>query len=86
MKYLDETIRGQRGLWDQKFTKGGSSLCETQHHVNHLKNKIRAGLHNVCTLWDFTDNSVWSEIWRNGLSTAVHLFNFVLDLKYECQL
>jgi hypothetical protein len=84
-QYPDGTIRGRRGVWKADFAEGGSNLREAQNQVNHLISEVRAGLHDGCALWAFTDNGCWSAVWLNGLSTAAHLFYLVLELKIECR-
>jgi hypothetical protein len=45
-QFPDGTIKGWRGVWDAGFAQGGSNLREAQNQVNHLLNKVRAGLHD----------------------------------------
>jgi hypothetical protein len=85
MQYLDGTIRGRRGVWKADFAAGGSNLREAQNQVNHLILEVRSGIHDGCKVWAFTDNGCWSAVWLTGLSTAVHLFYLVLELKIECR-
>lgn len=84
-QFPDGRILGRRGVWDPKFAEGGSNLREAQNQVNHLLAEVRAGLHDGCALWAFTDNAVWSAVWRKGLSTSRLLFNLVLQLRIACR-
>jgi len=74
-------FEGRDGLWMTDFASGGSNLREAQNLVNHLLADIRAGKHDGCEVWCFTDNAVWSYVWTKGLSSARHLFHLVLDLR-----
>ena len=85
-QYPDLNIRGRRGVWEPSFAEGGSNLREAQGQVNHLIQEVRAGLHDGCEVWAFTDNACWSAVWLKGLSTAKHLFKLVLRLKIECRI
>lgn len=85
-QYPDGVIRGRRGVWDPGFADGGSNLREAQNQVNHLIQEVRAGKHDGCEVWAFTDNACWSAVWLKGLSTAKHLFKLVLRLKIECRI
>jgi hypothetical protein len=84
-QYPDGSIKSRRGVWDEGFAKGDSNLHEAQNQVNHLLNEVRAGLHDGCAVWAFTDNGCWSAVWRKGLSTARHLFQLVVKLKIACR-
>jgi hypothetical protein len=85
-QFPDLSIRGRRGVWEPSFADGGSNLREAQNQVNHLIQEVRAGLHDGCEVWAFTDNGCWSAVWLKGLSTAKHLFMLVLRLKIECRI
>jgi hypothetical protein len=85
-QFPDGSIKGRRGVWNADFAEGGSNLREAQNQVNHLIREIRAGMHDGCELWAFTDNGCWSAVWLKGLSTAKHLFELVLKLKIECRI
>jgi hypothetical protein len=85
-QYPDGSIRGRRGVWEASFAEGGSNLREAQNHVSHLIQEVRAGMHDGCEIWAFTDNAVWSAVWLKGLSTAKHLFKLVLCLRIECHI
>ena len=85
-QFPDLSIRGRRGVWEPSFADGGSNLREAQNQVNHLIQEVRAGLHDGCEVWAFTDNGCWSAVWLKGLSTAKHLFRLVLRLKIECRI
>jgi hypothetical protein len=74
-------IDTREGLWEEDFAAGGSNLREAQNQANHLLTDIRAGRHDGCEVWVFTDNAVWSAVWNKGMSTARHLFCIVVDLK-----
>lgn len=78
-------IQGRDGLWDPSFAEGGSNLREAQCQVNHLLGEIRAGDHDGCEIWCFTDNAVWSAVWNKGMSSARHLFLLIVELKLECR-
>jgi hypothetical protein len=84
-QYPDGRITGRRGVWDPVFAEGGSNLREAQNQVNHLLSEVQLGLHDGCALWAFTDNAVWSAVWRKGLSTSRLLFKLVLRLKIACR-
>lgn len=84
-QYPDDTLSGRDGLWDPEFAFGGSNLREAQAQVNHLLEEVRAGKHDGCELWAFTDNAVWSAVWNKGMSSARHLFDLVVSLKLECR-
>ena len=84
-QYPDRRVVGRDGLWVEAFAQGGSNLREAQNQVNHLLVEIRAGRHDGCELWVFTDNAVWSAVWYKGMSSAKHLFELVLLLKLECR-
>ena len=79
------TLTGRDGLWLPEFALGGSNLREGTNMVNHLLKDVRAGKHDGCEVWCFTDNAVWSYVWNSGLSTAKHLFQLVLDLRIEAR-
>ena len=85
VQYPDMTLTGRDGLWLPEFALGGSNLREGTNMVNHLLKDVRAGKHDVCEVWCFTDNAVWSYVWNSGLSTAKHLFQLVLDLRIEAR-
>ena len=80
-QYPDLVFEGRDGLWRTVFAEGGSNLREAQNLANHLLADIRAGKHDGCEVWCFTDNAVWSFVWTKGLSSAKHLFRLVLDLR-----
>ena len=80
-QYPDLVFEGRDGLWKTEFAEGGSNLREAQNLANHLLSEIKAGNHDGCEVWCFTDNSVWSYVWTKGLSTARHLFYLVLELR-----
>jgi hypothetical protein len=84
-QFPDGTIKGRCGVWKAEFATGGSNLREAQNQVNQLLQEVRAGLHDGCELWAITDNGCWSMVWLKGLSTAIHLFALVLELKVECR-
>ena len=83
-QYPDLTLHGREGLWEEKFAEGGSNLREAQCQANHMLAEIKAGLHDGCEIWAFSDNAIWSMVFTKGSSTARHLFNLVLDLKAAC--
>ena len=85
-QFPDGSIKGRRGMWELDFAERGSNLREAANQVNHLLREIRAGMHDGCSIWAFTDNGVWSAVWLKGLSTAKHLFDLVLRLRIECRL
>ena len=39
------------------------------------------GRHTGCTLWGFTDNAVWSQVWTKGMSSVQHLFDLTLNIR-----
>ncbi len=82
-QYPDGVVSSREGLWDPKFTEGGSNLQEAQNQVNHLLQEIREGLHDGCKVWVATNNFFWLAVWNKGLSSACHLFYLVLALKQE---
>jgi hypothetical protein len=84
-QFPDGTIRGRKGAWERDFAQGGSNLREAQNQANHLLNEIRSGVHDGCEVWAATDNGCWMAVWLKGLSTAIHLFKIVLELKIECR-
>ena len=81
MQYPDSVLDGRVGLWEAGYASGGSNLREGTNMANHLLQDIKAGKHDGCEVWCFTDNSVWSYVWTKGLSTAKHLFYLVLELR-----
>ena len=81
MQYPDMVLDGRVGLWMAGYAEGGSNVREGTNMTNHLLEDIKAGKHDGCEVWCFTDNSVWSYVWTKGLSTARHLFYLVLDLR-----
>jgi hypothetical protein len=84
-QYPDATLDSRGGLWDETFAQGGSNLREAQNFGNHLLIKVKAGKHNGCAVWAFTDNAVWSAVWNKGMLSVKHLFRIALDLKIACQ-
>jgi hypothetical protein len=83
-QYPNQVIDSRDGLWEEAFAEGGSNLREAQNIANTILLDVRAGKHDGCELWVFTDNAVWSAVWGKGMSSARHLFSLVVDLKVEC--
>ncbi len=73
-QYPNNTITTLGGLWDEEFVEDGSNLPKAQNFTNHLLEEIRAGLHDGCAVWGFTDNAVWSQVWNKGMSKVRHMF------------
>jgi len=84
-QYPDSMFERRDGLWDPAYAIRGSNLREATVQANHLLKDIRAGKHDGCEVWMFTDNAVWSYVWNKGMSTAKHLFSLVLELKKEAR-
>ena len=80
-QYPDGHIATRSGLWDDDFAAGSSNLREAQNFGNHILEEINSGSHTGCTLWGFTDNAVWSQVWSKGMATVRHLFELALKIR-----
>ena len=67
------------------YAERGSNLREGTNMSNQLLDNIKAGKHDGCEVWCFTNNLVWSYVWTKGLSTTKHLFYLVLELRIAAQ-
>ena len=85
VQFPELRLNASDGLWDEGFAEGGSNLREAMCFGNKALLDVRSGVHDGCALWAATDNAVWSHVWSNGMSSAIHLFDLVLELKVECQ-
>ena len=84
VQFPELRLNTRDGLWDEGFAEGESNLREAMCFGNKALLDVRSGVHDGCTLWTATDNAVWSHIWSNGMSSAIHLFDLALELKVEC--
>lgn len=67
-------------LWNSIFLMN-LSRDEAQTELNHLIHIIHAGLHDVCEVWKFIGNYLWSAVWNKGLFYDQNLFHLPLKVK-----